>query len=117
MCVHAGMVELGSDASAACGGLSELSAWPRSVRDAGDLAKDIRRVPQQEDSVDLGNLDLPKQRYKKICGHGGIGRLGGFRFHCESVQVRVLLPAPYRVFVTDLTVVDTRFSFSVSIMD
>ena len=29
-----------------------------------------------------------------ICGHGGIGRLGGFRFHCESVQVRVLLPAP-----------------------
>ena len=34
------------------------------------------------------------QRYKRICGHGGIGRLGGFRFHCESVQVRVLLPAP-----------------------
>ena len=29
-----------------------------------------------------------------IRGHGGIGRLGGFRFHCESVQVRVLLPAP-----------------------
>ena len=31
---------------------------------------------------------------KSQCGHGGIGRLGGFRFHCESVQVRVLLPAP-----------------------
>ena len=31
---------------------------------------------------------------RPICGHGGIGRLGGFRFHCESVQVRVLLPAP-----------------------
>ena len=60
MCVHAGMVELGSDASAACGGFSELSAWPRSARDAGDLAKDIRRVPQKEDSVDLGNLDLQK---------------------------------------------------------
>ena len=29
-----------------------------------------------------------------IRGHGGRGRLGGFRFHCESVQVRVLLPAP-----------------------
>ena len=34
--------------------------------------------------------------YNAICGHGGIGRLGGFRFHCESVQVRVLLPAPKR---------------------
>ena len=34
------------------------------------------------------------QRYKRIRGHGGIGRLGGFRFHCVSVQVRVLLPAP-----------------------
>ena len=31
---------------------------------------------------------------RSICGHGGIGRLGGFRFHCDSVQVRVLLPAP-----------------------
>ena len=29
-----------------------------------------------------------------ICGRGGIGRLGGFRFLCESVQVRVLSPAP-----------------------
>ena len=33
-------------------------------------------------------------REEKISGHGGIGRLGGFRFHCVSVQVRVLLPAP-----------------------
>ena len=33
-------------------------------------------------------------RMNRLCGHGGIGRLGGFRFHCESVQVRVLLPAP-----------------------
>ena len=30
-----------------------------------------------------------------------------------AVQVRVLSPAPYRVFITDLTVVDTRFFFSV----
>ena len=30
----------------------------------------------------------------------------------DSVPVRVRSPAPYRVFITDLTVVDTRFSFS-----
>ena len=29
------------------------------------------------------------------CGYGGIGRHDGFRFHCESMQVRVLLSAPY----------------------
>ena len=46
------MVELGSDASAAGGGSSELSAWQRSTRDEGDLAEDIRRAPQQEDSLD-----------------------------------------------------------------
>ena len=43
-----------------------------------------------------------RKEANRICGHGGIGRLGGFRFHCESVQVRVLLPAPYRVLITDL---------------
>ena len=32
----------------------------------------------------------------------------------DSVPVRVRSPAPYRVFITDLTVVDTRFFFSVS---
>lgn len=48
------------------------------------------RAPQQEDSVDFGF----RTGRNRICGHGGIGRLGGFRFHCESVQVRVLLPAP-----------------------
>ena len=31
------------------------------------------------------------------------------RFQWISVQVQVLSPAPYRVFITDLTVVDTRF--------
>ena len=29
----------------------------------------------------------------------------------DSVPVRVRSPAPYRVFITDLTVVDTRFLF------
>ena len=57
---YAGMVELGSDASAAGGGSSELSAWPRSARDEGGSAEDIRRAPQQEDSVDLGNVTLGK---------------------------------------------------------
>ena len=54
-----------------------------------------------------------KKRKSPHCGRGGIGRLIGFRFQRESVQVRVLSPAPYRVFITDLTVVSTRFFFSV----
>ena len=33
-------------------------------------------------------------KYIHRCGRGGIGRLGGFRFLCESVQVRVQSPAP-----------------------
>ena len=48
------MVELGSDASAAGGGGSAMSAWKRSARDDGIRAEDIRRAPQQGDSVDLG---------------------------------------------------------------
>ena len=60
MTPHAGMVELGSDASAACGGCSELSAWPRSARDEGASAEDIRRAPQQEDSVDFGSTSREK---------------------------------------------------------
>ena len=60
MAPHAGMVELGSDASAACGGCSELSAWPRSARDEGASAEDIRRAPQQEDSVDFGSTSRKK---------------------------------------------------------
>jgi len=38
---------LGSDASAAGGGKSELSEWQRSARDEGVRAEDIRRAPQQ----------------------------------------------------------------------
>ena len=45
--VPAGVMELGSDGSAACGGYSDLSEWQRSARDAGVHAKDIRRAPQQ----------------------------------------------------------------------
>ena len=41
-----------------------------------------------------GTSPCKNQRLKRICGRGGIGRLGGFRFLCESVQVRVLSPAP-----------------------
>ena len=52
--IFAGVVELGSDASAAGGGSSELSAWQRSARDEGGNAKDIRRAPQQEGTLDLG---------------------------------------------------------------
>ena len=52
------MVELGSDGSAACGGKSDLSEWQRSARDDGGNAEDIRRAPQQEDSLDLGVVTL-----------------------------------------------------------
>ena len=63
----------------------------------------------QAKRLTLNTSPCKNQRYKRICGRGGIGRLGGFRFLCESVQVRVLSSAPYRVFITDLAVVDTRF--------
>ena len=33
---------------------------------------------------------------RQTCGYGGIGRHDGFRFHWETVQVQVLLPAPHR---------------------
>ena len=52
------MVELGSEASAASGGRSELSEWQRSARDDGGYAEDNRRAPQQEDSVDLADVTL-----------------------------------------------------------
>ena len=47
------MVELGSDASAACGRTSELSAWQRS-KFRERTANRKFRAPQQEDSLDLG---------------------------------------------------------------
>ncbi len=39
--------DVGSEGSAAGGGKSDLSEWPRSARDEGVRAKDIRRAPQQ----------------------------------------------------------------------
>ena len=69
------VVELGSDGSAACGGESDLSEWQRSARDAGVRAKDIRRAPQQEDSLDLGAVTLVK--------------VFPSRCHCEPVRTLV----------------------------
>jgi len=60
MALHTGMAKLGSDASAAGGGYSELSAWQRSARDEGGSAEDIRRAPQQEDSVDSDTVTSVK---------------------------------------------------------
>ena len=54
----------------------------------------------------IDNTPLPWYN-KSQRGHGGIGRLGGFRFHCESVQVRVLLPAPNKVDNFDTTGIET----------
>ena len=51
------------------------------------------------------------QRHKRICGRGGIGRLGGFRFLCESVQVRVLSPAPNKHDSFDTKVSETIVLF------
>ena len=53
-----------------------------------------------------------RKEANRICGHGGIGRLGGFRFHCESVQVRVLLPAPTK---KNLCLPRQRFFFELSV--
>ena len=96
MCVHAGMVELGSDANAACGGGSELSAWPRS-KFYERTASEKFRAPQQEDAVDLGIFchgTSSCKKHNRICGYDGIGRRVGFRFLCLGVWVRVPLSAP-----------------------
>ena len=39
-------------------------------------------------------------------GYGGIGRRAGFRFQWATMQVQVLLSAPYRVFLTKVRTLD-----------
>ena len=46
-----------------------------------------------------------------IRGYGGIGRRARFRILCSFVQVQVLLPVPYRVFITKLSFVRTLDTF------
>ena len=87
---------MGSDGSAASGGRSDRSEWQRS-KFRERTANRKFRVPQQGDSLDLGECLTPgisRAKYRKICGCGGIGRLIGFRFQRASVQVRVLSSAP-----------------------
>ena len=45
---YPGVAQLGSDASAACGGFSELSEWLRSADTEGACRRQRCRVPQQE---------------------------------------------------------------------
>ena len=45
---YPGVAQLGSDASAACGGFSELSEWLRSADTEGACRRRRCRVPQQE---------------------------------------------------------------------
>lgn len=57
-----------------------------------------RRVKTEGDKIATGSPAA------HICGRGGIGRLDGFRFrYLSGVRVRVPPPAPYRVFITDLS--------------
>ena len=46
----------GSEGSAACGRYSDPSEWQRSARDEGGYAEDIRRVPQQESGLFVGQV-------------------------------------------------------------
>ena len=71
---HAGMVELGSDANAACGGGSELSAWPRS-KFYERTASEKFRAPQQEDAVDLGSPATEYLLVKNITEYAGMVEL------------------------------------------
>lgn len=49
----------------------------------------------------------------QLCGYGGIGRHARFRILWETVQVQVLLPAPWRVFLQHLkSCKNTRFLYS-----
>ena len=41
-------------------------------------------------------LHCAKVIFGKICGYGGIGRRAGFRIRWATVQVQLLLPAPYK---------------------
>ena len=59
--------------------------WPGSIDDAAAYRQGRYR-----------GTPTGRPKSNKICGCGGIGRLGGFRFLCVSVQVRVLSPAPKR---------------------
>ena len=86
-----------------CCHLSEGFSVPLSLRTSAHTGVAIRSlkaglpvlyIVDQGKRSTSGTSPCKNQRYNSICGHGGIGRLGGFRFHCESVQVRVLLPAP-----------------------
>ena len=45
--IYADVVELGSDGSAAGGGRSDLSEWPRSVCNAAARRQGAHRAPQQ----------------------------------------------------------------------
>ena len=62
--IYADVVELGSDGSAACGGRSDLSEWPRSTDEegfskptkmSGTATGIVRRVD------DLGRIVIPKE--------------------------------------------------------
>ena len=64
-------------------------------KDLYNLYEGLRRVTTLRLPA-FFRLTFPEPRGKITaqCGRGGIGRLGGFRFLCVSVQVRVLSPAP-----------------------
>ena len=83
------MVELGSDASAACGGLSELSAWQRSARDDGGNAEDIRRAPQQEDLLDLGAVTSVKVFRFPLISYGQFCKTNNGRRTSPAVHMRM----------------------------
>ena len=74
MTANADMMELGSDANAACGGGSELSAWPRS-KFYERTASEKFRAPQQEDAVDLGSPATEYLLVKNITEYAGMVEL------------------------------------------
>ena len=84
----------------------EPSEWPRST----DAEEHRRRRQMSGTATGNDNEKL------KICGCGGIGRLIGFRFQRESVQVRVLSSAP-KYSNPNLLPIGETFGFVVFIKD
>ena len=108
--------------SAACGGCSEGAASAAVGERRGRSRQGAHRAPQT-----LATYRRPwAATLQKVAG--GDGQQEKHTCRCDgmvdvvdskstagdSVPVRVRPPAPYRVFITDLTVTDTRFFFSFS---
>ena len=74
---------MGSEATAAGGGVREPSEWPRSTGDAGVRAKDIRRAPQQE-----ARLPVISNSISNLSGCSAVGSAPALGAGCREFESR-----------------------------